>query len=181
MCCSTIARPSTSPAATWRSGKAPSRRSADSIRSSAPPGTTSTCAGGCWRPARIYHGVWGSAPFQSLYEPAPSVLAFLPQMPEWHLLTATLWAMAGLSLVYEPLKVAVPLAVAALLPPIAQATLSATRASFPEASRRIGRLKRVVVTAFLHLLQPLARLAGRLRAGTPEEHTPELQSRLQLV
>src|SRR5437667_689396 len=118
-----------------------------------------------WRPARIYHGVWGSAPFQSLYEPAPSVLAFLPQMPEWHLLTATLWAMAGLSLVYEPLKVAVPLAVAALLPPIAQATLSATRASFPEAPRGIGRLKRQVVTAFLHLLQPLARLAGRLRAG----------------
>ncbi len=118
-----------------------------------------------WRPARIYHGVWGSAPFQSLYEPAPSVLAFLPQMPEWHLLTATLWAMAGLSLLYEPLKLAVPLAVAALLPPIAQATLSATRASFPEAPRGIGRLKRVVVTAFLHLLQPLARLAGRLRAG----------------
>src|SRR5213596_2142924 len=118
-----------------------------------------------WRPARIYHGVWGSAPFQSLYEPAPSVLAFLPQMPEWHLLTATLWAMAGLSLVYEPLKVAVPLAVAALLPPIAQATLSATRASFPEAPRGIGRLKRVVVTAFLHLVQPLARLGGRLRAG----------------
>jgi len=118
-----------------------------------------------WRPARIYHGVWGSAPFQSLYEPAPSVLAFLPQMPEWHLLTATLWTMAGLSLLYEPLKVAVPLAVAALLPPIAQATLSATHASFPEAHRRIGRLKRVVVTAFLHLLQPLARLAGRLRAG----------------
>ncbi len=118
-----------------------------------------------WRPARIYHGVWGSAPFQSLYEPAPSVLAFLPQMPEWHLLTATLWAMAGLSLVYEPLKVAVPLAVAALLPPIAQATLSATRASFPEAPHGIGRLKRVVVTAFLHLVQPLARLGGRLRAG----------------
>src|SRR5881397_1936718 len=46
-----MARPSTSPAATWRSGKAPSRRSADSIRSSAPPGTTSTCAGGCWRAA----------------------------------------------------------------------------------------------------------------------------------
>src|SRR2546430_14893986 len=37
--------------------------------------------------------------------------------------------------------------------------------SFPEAPRGIGRLKQQVVTAFLHLLQPLARLAGRLRAG----------------
>src|SRR3989442_15394719 len=43
-----------------------------------------------WRQPRIYHGVWGSAPFQSLYQPAPSLLGFLPQMPEWHLLTAAL-------------------------------------------------------------------------------------------
>src|SRR5206468_1340759 len=50
-------------------------------------------------------------------------------------------------------------------PPVAQAMLSATRASFPEAPRGIGRLKRVVLTAFLHLVQPLARLGGRLRAG----------------
>src|SRR5256884_1059337 len=43
-----------------------------------------------WRRARVYHGVWGAAPFQSLYEPAPTLLASLPQMPEWHLMTAML-------------------------------------------------------------------------------------------
>src|SRR3989454_10378475 len=48
-----------------------------------------------WRQPRIYHGIWGSAPFQSLYDPAPSLLGFLPQMPEWHLLTAALAGMAG--------------------------------------------------------------------------------------
>src|SRR5439155_57576 len=56
-----------------------------------------------WRRPRIYHGIWGRAPFQSLYEPAPSLVAFLPQMPEWHLMTATLGAMAGLSVVWSPL------------------------------------------------------------------------------
>src|SRR5207247_7050969 len=50
-----------------------------------------------WRRPRIYHGQWGRAPFQSLYEPAPSPVAFLPPMPAWHLLTATLGASAGLS------------------------------------------------------------------------------------
>src|SRR5438067_6667620 len=36
-----------------------------------------------WRRARVYHGIWGVAPYQSLYEPAPSLLGSLPQMPEW--------------------------------------------------------------------------------------------------
>jgi len=33
-------------------------------------------------PARVYHGIWGLAPYQSLYEPAPSLLGSLLQMPE---------------------------------------------------------------------------------------------------
>jgi GT2 family glycosyltransferase len=119
---------------------------------------------GCRRP-RIYHGVWGSAPFQSLYEPAPSLLGFLPQMPEWHLMTATLAGMAGLSVVSEPLRPAVPLFIGAMLPPIAQAWVSAARASFPEASPGGARLWRRLLTAVLHLVQPLARLRGRLTEG----------------
>jgi len=82
---------------------------------------------------RVYHGVWGAAPFQSLYEPAPSPLAFLPQMPEWHLMTVTLAGMAGLSVVYQPLKLAFPLFVGALVLPIAQAYVSAVHARFPAA------------------------------------------------
>src|SRR5207253_2686609 len=100
-----------------------------------------------WRQPRIYHGIWGSAPFQSLYEPAPSLLGFLPQMPEWHLITTGLAGMAVLSAVFEPLKLAVPMLIVALLPPVAQAWLSAARASFPEASRRRARLMRRVLTA----------------------------------
>ena len=46
-CCSTTRSPSTSPAATWPSAATRWRRSAASTRSSAPPATTSTCAGAC--------------------------------------------------------------------------------------------------------------------------------------
>src|SRR5213592_2737128 len=118
-----------------------------------------------WRRPRVYHGVWGAAPFQSLYQPAPSLLGFLPQMPEWHLMTAILAVLAGSSLVYPPFALAVPLLVGALVLPIAQACVSAARVAFPERTRGGARLTRRLLTAALHLVQPLARLRGRLLEG----------------
>ena len=50
-CCSTIASPSTSPAATWLSGAKRCSPSAGSTRSICAPATTWTCAGGCRRRA----------------------------------------------------------------------------------------------------------------------------------
>src|SRR5437879_2352555 len=116
-----------------------------------------------WRRARVYHGVWGAAPFQSLYEPAPTLLASLPQMPEWHLMTAMLAGIAALGVVWSPLRLAVPLLVAAILPPIAQACLGGARARFSDAPRGMARLARRVLTAALHLIQPIARLRGRFQ------------------
>jgi GT2 family glycosyltransferase len=119
-----------------------------------------------WRRARIYHGIWGVAPYQSLYEPAPSLLGSLPQMPEWYLMIAILLGLSSLSVVWSPLKLFVPLLVGAVVPLLAQACLSAARASFPDApARRLPRLGRRSLTAVLHLLQPLARLRGRLKEG----------------
>ena len=118
-----------------------------------------------WRRARIYHGVWGGAPFQSLYEPASSLLGFLPQMPEWHLMTATLGALAGTSLVYRPFAIAVPLFVSALVLPIAHACAAAASVPFPEPPNGIARVARRLLTAALHLVQPLARLRGRVQEG----------------
>src|SRR2546430_7859236 len=118
-----------------------------------------------WRRARVYHGVWGAAPFQSLYEPAPTLLASLPQMPEWHLMTATLAGIAALGVVWSPLRLALPLLVAAILPPIAQACLGGARARFPDAPRGMARLARRVLTAALHFIQPIARLRRRILEG----------------
>ena len=119
-----------------------------------------------WRRPRIYHGVWGGAPFQSLYQPAPSLLASLPQMPEWHLFTALLAGLLALGVFWRPLDVALPLLFGALLLPLAQAGLSATRARFPdEPLRSPDRVWRRLLTMVLHLMQPIARLRGRLEEG----------------
>ncbi|PYM78228.1 MAG: glycosyl transferase, partial [Candidatus Rokuibacteriota bacterium] len=119
-----------------------------------------------WRRARVYHGIWGVAPYQSLYEPAPSLLGSLPQMPEWYLMIAILLALSALSFFWGPIKLLLPVLVIAALPPLTHACVSAMRARFPDTRSHPGaRTKRRLLTAALHLLQPLARLRGRLREG----------------
>ncbi len=118
------------------------------------------------RRARVYHGVWGTAPFQSLYEPAPTLFAALPLMPEWFLLMGALAALALLGILWPPLLLAAPLAGIAFSASLLQALRGARRARFDRPARGLlERLRRVGLTAFLHLLQPLARLRGRLEAG----------------
>ena len=118
------------------------------------------------RSGQIYRGTWGTAPFQSLYQPAPGDLASLPMMPEWYLVIFVLAALSVFGLIWAPLLVTLPLLVLATAAPLVQAGLSAGRASFadPPESRH-DRLRMRVLTALLHLLQPLARLLGRLRFG----------------
>jgi GT2 family glycosyltransferase len=119
-----------------------------------------------WRRRRIYHGIWGTAPFQSSEEPPLGLLSSIPSMPEWHLvvaglaiLAATHWFGWGLSLVVPLLALSAGIA-------LLHAIISASRASFPErASSRLTDLGLRGLTAGLHLLQPLARLRGRLRLG----------------
>jgi GT2 family glycosyltransferase len=119
-----------------------------------------------WRRGRVYQGIWGTAPFQSVYQPAAGTLASLPTMPEWYLLVAALAGLAAVGLLWAPLLVAVPLLVLAAGAPAAQAGLSAARARFTSGPTALhDRLTLRGLTAVLHLLQPLARLRGRLRHG----------------
>src|SRR5205814_7190319 len=68
--------------------------------------------------------------------------------------------------VWSPLTLVLPLLVGAALLPLAQAGLSAAHASFPDSPpKRAALLKRRLLTAALHLVQPLARLRGRLKEG----------------
>jgi len=115
---------------------------------------------------RIYHGTWGTAPFQKLYEPNPGSLSSLPLMPEWCFVLFSLAVLAALGVFWPPLGWAlVPLA-AGLLISLVQAVRAAAAASFP--SKGHGRTRRLalkVVVAMLHLVQPIARLAGRIQHG----------------
>jgi GT2 family glycosyltransferase len=114
---------------------------------------------------RIYHGTWGSAPFQSVYRAHQPGLASVVLMPEWYLCVAALAALALLGGVWRPLLTATPLCLLAVAASLAQAVISGARASFPETRRPLPRLGLHALTALLHLLQPLARLRGRLRSA----------------
>jgi GT2 family glycosyltransferase len=118
-----------------------------------------------FRRLRIYHGMWGSAPFQSIYETPSGTLLSLPLMPEWYLLVFILLGLSALGIFWRPLFAALPLLVFAVSVLLIQAVASASRASFSTKPQSpLERLKLVGLTAFLHLLQPIARLCGRLHS-----------------
>lgn len=116
-------------------------------------------------PGRIYGGVWGTAPFQLLYRPAPGMLRSLPLMPEWYLGAALLVALSLLGVLWPPLLAAAPLAAAAVLAQLGQALRGGMRARFRRPMPPTAVAARRALTTALHLLQPLARLRGRLAYG----------------
>jgi len=117
-------------------------------------------------PQRIYHGVWGSAAFQSIYQPAQGALSALPLLPEWYLLIAGLTALTTLGALWPPLYAAGVGLALSLLAVVAQGANSAARARLrPRRRSLLARLRMRVLIFGLNLLQPAARLSGRLRHG----------------
>ncbi len=118
------------------------------------------------RPQRVYHGIWGSAPFQSIYEPARGMLGALPLLPEWYLLIAGLAALTSLGALWRPLFLAGALLALAMGAVLAQAAGSAARATLRRKRRStLSRWRMRAQIGAFHLLQPAARLLGRLRHG----------------
>ncbi len=123
---------------------------------------------------RIRYGSWGSNLFQSVYDRSPSTPGLLPLMPEWYLLIAALAVVAFYDLIHDPLLFHVPvlgtpvsfvlfaLSIAALAVQAARAGAASVR-SHPISQR--GGLGLTALTAAMYVLQPLARLAGRLQLG----------------
>jgi len=114
----------------------------------------------------VYHGVWGTAPFQSIYGPGVTLLGALPLLPEWYLLVAALSVLAALGTFWPPLFAAVPILVGAIIASVVQAIRSARLAILHAPSHKpADRLRTGALTAFLYVLQPAARLWGRLEYG----------------
>jgi len=86
-------------------------------------------------------------------------------MPDWHLTLAILAGIAALGTEWPPLRWTLPLLGVGVSISLARAAVSAARASFPATLGRWSRVQRRLLTAALHLLQPIARLRGRLREG----------------
>ncbi|MDQ3931410.1 MAG: glycosyltransferase [Actinomycetota bacterium] len=115
------------------------------------------------RRPRIYQGLWGSAPFQSVYQSPPGLLGALPQIPESYLMGSVLALLGFLGFVWPPL-----FAFAAIFGLLAIAwVLQAVRSAAPAVAARGAwpRWKVWGLTTTLHLAQPVARLLGRQRAG----------------
>lgn len=115
---------------------------------------------------RIYHGVWGTALFQRLYQSQPPLFFSIMMMPEWYLVIAFLSVLAAMGMVWSPLLFILPLLAAAVCAPVIQAITNA--ANIPLYSRSFSTWNRFrihAVTACLHLMQPVARLTGRLCRG----------------
>ena len=107
----------------------------------------------------IYHGVFGSAPFQTLYASTPEFIPMLCTTLEYHvLITLPLWV---LSVTFRPL---LPLAVTSLLISLSVCVAAGKQASLPKNKTRWWSRPLV---ALLFFLQPIvrgwARYAGRLR------------------
>lgn len=98
------------------------------------------------RAGAIYTGTWGSAGFQRVYGGAAGPCGWL-MLPEWWLALGALMAVGAAGAAWRPLLLAWVLAAALAAAPLASALAT-----------------RHPLVALLHLLQPTARLLGRLRA-----------------
>ena len=113
---------------------------------------------------RVFHGTWGSALFQSVYQPADRFLNSIPLMPEWYLFSALAGVLGVLGLIWPPLLWAWTFFGASLVIVLIQAATSASKnSSLSPEQKEDFRYKLMIM--FLHVIQPVARLYGRLKHG----------------
>ena len=85
-------------------------------------------------------------------------------MPEWYVLVILLGGLAALGLAWPPLLLLLPIFAAAVMLSFVQAAIAAATAQF-RSHPPLRRFAARILVAQLHLLQPLARLLGRVRHG----------------
>jgi hypothetical protein len=116
--------------------------------------------------SRIYHGTWGSALFQSVYESGRGTLASLPITPEWYLVILILASLSLLGVIWPAMMVMLPLAITAAAIPVLESAAAALHEVRRHGAGGDENLwKRRGLVWWLHLVQPAARLLGRLSSG----------------
>jgi glycosyltransferase involved in cell wall biosynthesis len=112
---------------------------------------------------RVYYGMRGSAAFQPAVENGCRPFNVLPLMPEWFIVVAAVAGLSLLGVLWWPLLAFLPIALGLTAVLIGQAVASARLADLRHRnSGGWGQVRRRTMIAFLHLVQPLARLMGRL-------------------
>jgi GT2 family glycosyltransferase/LmbE family N-acetylglucosaminyl deacetylase len=114
----------------------------------------------------IYHGIWGSAPFQPMYDPGPgNLFAILPRAMEWH---AMLVLLAFLSIFYPWALAIFGIGFAYTIGYCVSCGLDAridTRVAAEGSPTLVRRMLWRALIAYLHFLEPIARDWGRLKGG----------------
>lgn len=113
---------------------------------------------------RIFYGTWGSALFQSVYQPAEGSFKSIPLMPEWYLISLMFGGLACLGFLWQPLLWFWPVFAFSIAIIIIQAVISAIKNTSLNNHQRKS-WKYFSLISILHLVQPLARLTGRITHG----------------
>ncbi len=115
---------------------------------------------------RIYQGVWGSAPFQRVYQLRSPDIYSITLMPEWMAVIATLSVFTLIGLYWTPIAwMAIPCFLSIAIW-IGQAFMTALSGCYDvPKSLTIGYCKRVATTTWLAMIQPVARFTGRVKGG----------------
>jgi hypothetical protein len=120
---------------------------------------------------RIYHGTWCSAPFQSVYQPASGMFSAMPLMPEWYFLIGLIGTLSALGFIWPPLLLLAPVFLVGVAASLVQAGVAAARVVLKKQSL-LRRLTLRILIALLNLIQPLARLVGRMIHGIGPWRSP---------
>ena len=113
---------------------------------------------------KIFHGTWGSALFQSVYQPAGSFINSIPLMPEWYLFSALCLLIGCLGFLWAPMLWFFAVSGVSIGIVIMQACISAKTNSSLQAEHK-KNIKYISLIIVLHLVQPVARLYGRFANG----------------
>ncbi|MBT8398956.1 MAG: glycosyltransferase [Rhodothermia bacterium] len=112
--------------------------------------------------SRVYYGVWGSHPFQIEESRDVSIFASVQTTPEWYLLVIVLTGLTACGILWKPLFLAAPLLCASVGALVTRALVNTRGLRVAERRASIGVRLRAM---YLHLIQPVARLLGRVRLG----------------
>jgi len=110
---------------------------------------------------RIYYGIWGKAPFQSIYKRNSSILNVLTQMPETYLFMIFSLVLTTLAFFWKPLLFFMPIFIILLITPLIYSFYN----GFNKRDPSDCRFQYNLLTSVLYFLQPIARLSGRLISG----------------
>ena len=117
----------------------------------------------------IYHGVFGSAFFQSIYAPSPSMFLMLMTSLEWHVLVTLPLMTLGIAFAGVKFPLLLPLGIASALASLTLCIVAGWQAEIPRA-KRVRRSRPLV--ALLFFLQPIWRGWARYSERLLLQQTP---------